>query len=131
MAAPTITTVKEIKPTVLADEAITSRIAASGTITGKINATCGTSFSTAELEEIQLWLAAHLVALTDPDSKRETISKTDIDITYLTGKLGMNIDSTFYGQTANMLAGGCLSQFYERAPQVFFGGSAQGRSNDI
>jgi hypothetical protein len=131
MAAPTIAEVKEVKPTVLVDADITSRIAAAGTISGKINDKCGTSFSTAELEEIQLWLAAHLVAITDPDSKRETISKTDIDITYMTGKLGMYIESTFYGQTANMLAGGCLAQFSERTPQIFFSGSAQGRTNDV
>lgn len=108
MAAPTIAEVKDIKATTLSDDAITARITAAGTITGRINTSCGESFTTTELEEIQLWLAAHLVAISDPDAKRENIEALEIDVEHQVGKLGEGVKSTFYGQTANGLANGCL-----------------------
>lgn len=108
MATPTIAEVKDIKSTTLSDDAITARITSAGIIVGRINDQCGTSYTTSELEEIQLWLAAHFVAISDPDAKREKINSLEIDIENIVGDLGRGILSTFYGQTANALAGGCL-----------------------
>jgi|TARA_R100000789_G_scaffold90199_1_gene87626 hypothetical protein len=123
MAAPTADEVKEIKPTTLTDAQIDTRVVSAGVLTGDLNAKCDTTFTTGELEGIQLWLAAHLVAITTPDAKRESMLQNDLDITHHRGELGMGILSTEYGQMANMLAHGCLVDFMSQKPQILFVGS--------
>ena len=61
-----------------------------------------TGLSTDKLTQIQLWLAAHFLVLVDPRAKSESFGG-DFSITYLTGNLGENLSSTFYGQTALVL----------------------------
>jgi hypothetical protein len=64
------------------------------------------------------------VAITTPDAKRENMLQNDLDVTHHRGKLGIGILSTEYGQTANMLAHGCLADFMNQKPQILFVGSA-------
>lgn len=118
MATPTIAEVKDIKATVLSDAAITARISSAGTITGRINDSCGESFTTTELEDIQLWLAAHLVAISDPDPQEERIASLEIRVRHQVGKLGKGVESTLYGQTANSLSSGCLASLMDSQQAV-------------
>lgn len=118
MAAPTATEVRQIKKTVLIDADIDVRVTSAGVITGRINDACGTSFTTAELEEIQLWLAAHLVAISDPDPQEERIASLEIRVRHQVGTLAKGIESTFYGQTANSLANGCLTSLMDSKQAV-------------
>ena len=58
------------------------------------------SYTDAELEEIELYLSAHLCSLREPRAKSEQVD--EISVSYQ-GKTGMKLDSTHYGQTAIML----------------------------
>ena len=53
-----------------------------------------------ELVKIELYLSCHFCALKEP---RTAAEKVDVISTTVQGKTGMNLDSTFYGQTAMMV----------------------------
>lgn len=129
--AVTIDEVKDVKSTILSNNAIQLRIDAASMVVSRLNTRYGTSFTTAQLEEIQLWLTAHFIAISDPDSKRQTVGKTDVDITYHVGTLGAGINASMYGQTANMLSGGILESEGEKPINLTAHGSAQGRNYDL
>ncbi len=98
--------VKEIK-----DVSFTTTpfITAANAVVNTINTECGTSFTEAQLTQIELFLSAHFCGSMSPQAVSESFegwSKTFmVGGTSLTGVM-----SDKYGQTANMLAGGCLQQ---------------------
>lgn len=59
------------------------------------------TLSAETLKEIERWLAAHFVSVTDPQLKAEKVG--DATNTYDVGKLGENLKSTRYGLQAVLL----------------------------
>lgn len=64
------------------------------------NACAGAGYGADELAQIELWLAAHFVSVTDPAVSREKIGESD---TVYHGKTDMGLDHTPYGQQVKML----------------------------
>lgn len=72
----------------------------------------GVSLTTAQLELIERWLAAHLYAMSDQIAESER--NLNASVKYQ-GKTEMNLDSTKYGQTAKMMDhSGCLNALGNR-----------------
>ena len=90
--------VKKIIDTDLADEQITPFLAAANTMVTDL--LLGENYSATTLEEIERWLAAHFVAVRDPQITQEKIG--DVQATY-EGKTGMGLNSTRYGQQVMVL----------------------------
>lgn len=92
--------VKQIIDTSLSDNIVTVFINTANTI---VSDTLGddTTLSTTQLEEIEKWLSAHLIASTR-ERQGQTEKVGDASITYQ-GKTGAGLDSTLYGQNVKML----------------------------
>lgn len=58
------------------------------------------SYDADELEQIELWLAAHFAAVADPQIASENIGGANV--TYH-GKTGMGLDGSVYGQRVKLL----------------------------
>ena len=75
------------------------------------------------LTKVELQLSAHFVAVNDP-SYTAAISKEKLDVmetTYAVSSMDKNaIEATPYGKAANMLAGGCLTDYDEGCATVEF-----------
>lgn len=85
---------------------------------------CGSSFSADTLTDIELYLSAHLVALSDRNAFLQSEKFENYSATYQQQNVGDDLMSTTYGQAANMLSDGCLYKMgKERAQVVFFGGA--------
>lgn len=110
------TAVKDIRDT---DVNVKPMITAASLIVDDLNAKCGTSFSEAHLTQIEMWLAAHFVGTIDPVLIREKFENSDN--TYQVGSAALKgVLSDKYGQTANMLSGGCLAEFDQQPANVDF-----------
>lgn len=90
--------VKEIIDTDLTNEQVAPFLAAANTLVTDL--LLSESYSNETLKEIERWLAAHFVAVRDPQVTQEKIG--DIQATY-EGKTGMGLNSTRYGQQAMLL----------------------------
>jgi hypothetical protein len=69
---------------------------------------------------IGAYLAAHFGAITVPDAKQEEILKSDVRVNYQLAAVGQGYEATRYGQTANLMLGGCLTQVGISSGQVVF-----------
>lgn len=98
MARTTVAKVKEILDTALTDPQVDNYIDIANTMVTN-NVTCGLSATV--LAEIERWLAAHLISITQERlGIKEKVG--DAEITY-TGVFGEGLKSTSYGQTVLML----------------------------
>ena len=94
---------------------LTRFITAANLVTTRVNACAGTkgiALSTAELAEIETWLAAHMYVM----SRQNVASQNTAGAggTYQ-GQTGMGIQASKYGQTALMIDySGCLLAIAER-----------------
>lgn len=72
----------------------------------------GVSLSTDELQQIETWLAAHMYVMSD----KVLIEEGSLSARgKYQGQTGMNINASFYGQTAAMIDhSGCLSAISQR-----------------
>jgi len=92
--------VKEILSTDLTDPTITAYInAANATVTSLVGSNA--DLTTAQLKEIERWLAAHLIACT----RERQIAKENAGQAGATydGKSDMGLDATLYGQQVKLL----------------------------
>jgi hypothetical protein len=64
-----------------------------------------TAYTAARLKLIELYLAAHFAAITNPVSSFEGVGKVQQSVQY---KVGLGLQFTKYGQQAQMLSGGTL-----------------------
>ena len=64
-----------------------------------------TAYTAARLKLIELYLAAHFAAITNPVSSFEGVGKVQQSVQY---KVGLGLQYTKYGQQAQMLSGGTL-----------------------
>lgn len=98
----TPTEVKDVIDTELTAAQVDPFIATANTILNASSSVMTTGgVSTATMRKIETWLAAHLVAIRDPIADTEKIG--DAQIKYVRGKLGMQLESTPYGQTVLLL----------------------------
>lgn len=93
MARTTESEVKSICGTSLTDEQITPFLCTANSMITNILA--GLEYGDDELEQFELWLAAHLVSVLDPSVSREKIGETD---TVYDGKTDMGLKFTRFGQ---------------------------------
>ena len=113
MARVTDAEVREIRPsTKIADYA--PYIDAATVIVDELAlSSCGKSLSAARLIQVEKWLAAHYGGSLDPQVAREEFEKAEK--TYQIGNRQLfGLMSDTYGQTANMLSGGCLIEMDKR-----------------
>lgn len=90
--------VKEIIDTDLTAEQVTPFLIAANTMVTDL--LTGESYTTLTLKEIERWLAAHFVAVRDPQITKEKIGDAQADYE---GKTGMGLQSTRYGQQVMIL----------------------------
>jgi len=98
MALTNITDVKAILDnTTLSDTIITSYISAASTfVTGALGTS--TVLTTAQLKEIERWVAAHMISVTrERTAKKEEAGGAKVEYT---GEFGVGLQSTSYGQMA-------------------------------
>lgn len=89
-------------------------------LTNKVAAGCGSGLSEEVLTEIETYLAAHFASISDPSSALVKEKFENAENTYQVGTLGAGVLGTMYGQTANLLSCGCLSQLDKMPSQVCF-----------
>lgn len=113
--------VKELATTTLTDDVIQVWIDVASSIVSK-NAQC-IGGDEAFLTQVELQLSAHFVTVNDP-SYSGTISKEKLDVmetTYAVSSMDKNaIEATPYGKAANIMAGGCLTDYNEDKATVDF-----------
>lgn len=94
-------------------------IIAASQIVDRLNPDFGKSFDESELTLIELWLAAHFVGTIDPTKNEEKFE--NYSVKYQVGSDSViGIKSDKYGQTANMLSGGCLAEIGKQPAIVDF-----------
>ena len=98
MARVTEAEVKKILSTTLTNEEITPFLMAANVLVTDI--LTDESYAEAMLKEIERWLAAHFVAIRDPQISKEKIG--DVDATYQ-GKTSLGLNHTSYGQQVMIL----------------------------
>ena len=82
-------------------------------VTGKL---ADQGLGDALLKEIERWMSAHLVAIRDPMIKKEKAGEAEA--TYVTGKEGMGLDATPYGQQVKLLdTSGALTDLGRRSAE--------------
>lgn len=113
--------VKAIITTTLTDPIIQIWIDAANSVVND-NAAC-IGGDDALLTQVELYLSAHFVGMLDP-AIRGFVTKEKLDVfeTTYSNPVAMRelIDSTVYGQTANMLSKGCLANVADKASSVEF-----------
>lgn len=79
---------------------------------------CGSGFSDAKLKKIELYLAAHFVAVTDPETLTEKFegSSKSFQRGWVVGQSGLS--STSFGVVANTLSNGCLADLDKQVGKV-------------
>lgn len=106
--------VKTIKVVIPSTLDTTPWITAANAVVNSINSTCGTSFDETLLTQIELFLAAHFVGTINPSQSSEKFE--NYAQTFHVGSSSLSgVMSDKYGQTANILAQGCLAEL-DKAP---------------
>lgn len=94
----TIDDVRRIIETELEDTDIASALATANAIADEV--VSGESYSDMLLKKIEVYLAAHFIAIKDPQISREKVG--DAEVQY-DGKTGMGLEATKYGQQVLIL----------------------------
>lgn len=99
-----------LNPTSLSEAQVAPFITAADSIVQQLNEKCGQDFDVDQLEQIEIFLAAHFASFADPKATEEKFENASKK--YARGNNNLaGVLSTQYGQTANMLANGCLTDF--------------------
>ena len=110
--------VKVILPTIttLTDPQIEAARDAASCMVDNIAADCASDLNDATLKNVELYLSAHLCAVTEStlSIRSETDACSGSSATY-GFVIGDGVKGTPFGLTANMLSGGCLAD-YEKQP---------------
>ena len=114
--------VKAITGSTLGEGAIQPFIDAAGCIMLRIT-DCTASMTATCIDSIETHLAAHLLVSSSVGKASATITKESLKGKYSVEYLSTKIDkggvlSTSYGQTANMMTGGCLAEL-DKSPVSF------------
>jgi len=92
--------VEVIFETDLEDSEITKFIETANMVVENVLVASGCAYTEQELEELELYLSAHFCALKDQRIHAEGVDV--LSVTYQ-GRTSMGLDSTHYGQTAQLL----------------------------
>lgn len=107
--------VKCVKPSSLDDSAVWPFIQAATVAVDRVSG-CD-DFSDAELKQIEIFYAAHLLNIQDPDLVEEKVE--GFTNKFARGRASMGgVMGSQYGQTANTLARGCLAELDK--PRAFY-----------
>lgn len=114
--------VRGITGSALADGDIQPFIDAAGCIISQVVG-CMTSTALACKDQAEAYLAAHLLTTSPVGDASKQVRREELDgkysVEYLTPfNMGDGVMSSQYGQTANMLTGGCLAQL-DKTPVSF------------
>lgn len=86
--------------------------------------TCGSSLSTADLKDVELYLSAHILSISSPELNKTSEKFENWSVAYQRGTTDSGLMSSQYGNQANMISGGCLLEMDLRQASVcFFGGA--------
>jgi hypothetical protein len=121
MSRVTPAEVKVIVATTLTDDVIQIWINVANAIITK-NATC-IGGDEAFLTQVELQLSAHFVTVNGPSYKGSIVkSKLDVlETTYGVNSMDKNaIEATAYGKAANIMSGGCLTDYNDDKATVEF-----------
>ena len=110
--------VKLIINTSLSDSQINQFISTAGLMLTRLVASCSTTFTSDEKDQIQLYITAHLITLREPLKTSEKFEGWSQSL--LRTSSGRGILSTPYGDTANMLSQGCLQNMDLAKVQVLY-----------
>jgi hypothetical protein len=116
MSRVTPAEVTAIVETTLTDTIVQIWIDAASEIVDQ-KADCIGASDTDLLKQVELYLSAHMVAMLPTGGSGGVVSREKFDVmetTYVTASIDKLIDSTVYGQTANQLSGGCLSDINDQ-----------------
>lgn len=124
MSNPARTTSDLVKGVLLADwgdgNDLTPFIAAASALVDRVNSCAALkkyTLSSAELELIERWLAAHIYVQSDQNERSKGAGKGSANFQ---GSTGMQIDGSKYGQTAQLLdTSGCLTNIAKRQVASF------------
>ena len=94
-------------------------ISAASVIVDDLAASCGQSFTDRKLKQIEIYLAAHMVSVSDPNLRREKFENAE-NVFERGAASGVGVLSTQFGQTANMLSGGCLASLDKEQATIDF-----------
>lgn len=119
MSRVTPAEVKEIIDTDLSDTVIQVWIDSANTIVNDNKECIGDDES--KLTQVELYLSAHLISMVDTSSGGRVIEKEkfEMETTFSSIDASDKISSTAYGQTANMLSGGCLGKVQDRKATLY------------
>lgn len=117
--AATEAEVKAITGSTLADAAITPFLTAANCLIDNVG-DCGDNVTDACKTQAEAFLAAHLLTQSNVGSDSKQVQKESLrgkySVEYLSAKAqGSGVLSTTFGETANMLMGGCLAEL-DKAP---------------
>lgn len=114
MVRVTATEVRVILPpdTELTDPQITAAILAANSMVNRIAAGCADDLLADDLKQVELYLSAHFAANTENSLSLSSESDPCCGGKATYGfQFGEGVKGTSFGQTANMLSGGCLAEF--------------------
>lgn len=113
-ARTTYAEVSEVIETTLTEAQVNAFINAASRVVTTVLAASG--LAAASLEDIEMFLAAHLLSMRDQRAAAETIG--DYQITYQ-GTSGLGLDATLYGQQVKLLdTTGLLANLGQRAASL-------------
>ena len=119
MARVTATEVKVITPnTGTSDATIDATIEAANVMVNRIAAGCAKGLTDDELKQVELYLSAHLITVSDPGSSVSEEKFEGSSRKFNTAKQGEGVLGSPFGKTANMLSGGCLQELDKRKPRI-------------
>lgn len=122
MARVTATEVQAVTGTTSVSD-LTPMIDSASLMVDRLAATeCGEDLTTSELKEIERYLAAHFVAVTDPSiaKTKESFEGASIEASRGNVSTMSGLMSTQFGQMASVLSNGCLEQMNKPKPQIGF-----------
>ena len=125
----TDTDVRSIAPSIASTLSITGWITTARIIVDKMQAASLQTFTDTEIDQIGIYLSAHLVFISpgsgvDGTAKSESIAKGDYSRTMNVATLGDGIMGSEYGQMANMLSNGELQSMDQPQPGLYSIGSS-------
>lgn len=120
MARTTVALVRGVIDTSLTDPQVETQIEIASAIVD--DAALCINKDEARLTLIETQLAAHYIALLPGQNQGSVTKQKDgkLETEYAAASVEKSIDATSYGQQANQLAGGCLSDIGKKKAEVCF-----------
>ena len=119
-----------INGSTLLEPAINAFIGAASVVIDAVEASCGVTLAQDALKQSEVWLTAHLMAVSKVGQadgvgvkKNEKFEQYSVEWATSVGT-GTGVMSTNYGQTANTLTQGCLAEMDKRQFSMFSVGGA-------